>query len=204
MEGGMGLSLDRDFRRINELIDYLTKTSNSDFPNLLQLQRNLQSPFFDSIRNVYEYVYQQNIKNFGEEASPEILVNAAAKSTVAVFSAAEGAAHPRLIELPKTDQGLGFNVMGGKEQNSPIYISHVIPGNLLLRKEIKNIFLGGVADLHGSLRRGDQLISINGVGSVKLVIRFTPKLLEEIERRFEEQRRRAEHQHSPPFGRSFH
>ena len=40
------------------------------------------------------------------------MASAAAKSTIAVFSAAEGAAHPRIIELPKTDQGLGFNVMG--------------------------------------------------------------------------------------------
>ena len=32
------------------------------------------------------------------------------------------------MELPKTDEGLGFNVMGGKEQNSPIYISRIIPG----------------------------------------------------------------------------
>jgi hypothetical protein len=40
------------------------------------------------------------------------LASAAAKSTVAIFSASEGAAHPRVIELPKTDQGLGFNVMG--------------------------------------------------------------------------------------------
>uniref|UniRef100_A0A915MNX3 L27 domain-containing protein n=1 Tax=Meloidogyne javanica TaxID=6303 RepID=A0A915MNX3_MELJA len=71
-----------DIRRINELIDNLTKTC--DFPNLLQLQRNLQSPFFNSIRNVYEYVYQQNITNFDEEvASPEILASAAAKSTIA-------------------------------------------------------------------------------------------------------------------------
>lgn len=46
-------------------------------------------------------------------------------------------------------QGLGFNVMGGKEQNSPIYISRIIPG--------------GVADRHGGLKRGDQLLSVNGV-----------------------------------------
>lgn len=45
--------------------------------------------------------------------------------------------------------GLGFNVMGGKEQNSPIYISRIIPG--------------GVADRHGGLKRGDQLLSVNGV-----------------------------------------
>ena len=55
------------------------------------------------------------------------------------------------MELPKTEEGLGFNVMGGKEQNSPIYISRIIPG--------------GVADRHGGLKRGDQLISVNGVVS---------------------------------------
>ena len=35
----------------------------------------------------------------------------------------------RVVELPKTEEGLGFNVMGGKEQNSPIYISRIIPGD---------------------------------------------------------------------------
>ena len=71
--------------------------------------------------------------------------------------------------------------MGGKEQNSPIYISRIIPG--------------GVADRHGGLKRGDQLLSVNGVSvegehhekavellkaapsSVKLVVRYTPKVL---------------------------
>jgi len=38
--------------------------------------------------------------------------------------------------------------MGGKEQNSPIYISRIIPN--------------GVADKHGGLKRGDQLMSVNG------------------------------------------
>lgn len=42
--------------------------------------------------------------------------------------------------------------MGGKEQSSPIYISRIIPG--------------GVADRHGGLKRGDQLLSVNGVVSV--------------------------------------
>lgn len=77
------------------------------------------------------------------------------QATVAAFTASEGHAHPRVVELPKTDEGLGFNIMGGKEQNSPIYISRVIPG--------------GVADRHGGLKRGDQLLSVNGVVSGKLV-----------------------------------
>lgn len=120
------------------------------------------------------------------------------------------------MELPKTEEGLGFNVMGGKEQNSPIYISRIIPG--------------GVAERHGGLKRGDQLLSVNGVvrnsrakmappgvvlfnvttivwqsvegehhekavellkaakDSVKLVVRYTPKVLEEMEARFEKLR----------------
>ena len=90
--------------------------------------------------------------------------------------------------------GLGFNVMGGREQNSPIYISRIIPG--------------GVADRQGNLKRGDQLISVNGVNvegenhekavellkaaheRVVLVVRYTPKVLEEMEMRFDKQRAR--------------
>jgi len=75
------------------------------------------------------------------------------QATVAAFAASEGHAHPRVVELPKTAEGLGFNVMGGKEQNSPIYISRIIPG--------------GVADRHGNLKRGDQLMSVNGVVGLK-------------------------------------
>lgn len=83
------------------------------------------------------------------------------QATVAAFAASEGHAHPRVVELPKTDEGLGFNIMGGKEQNSPIYISRVIPG--------------GVADRQGGLKRGDQLLSVNGVvswGSISKMYNF--------------------------------
>lgn len=77
------------------------------------------------------------------------------QATVAAFAASEGHSHPRVVELPKTDEGLGFNVMGGKEQNSPIYISRIIPG--------------GVAERHGGLKRGDQLLSVNGVVGGNLI-----------------------------------
>lgn len=79
----------------------------------------------------------------------DVRASATAKATVAAFAASEGHAHPRVVELPKTEEGLGFNVMGGREQNSPIYISRIIPS--------------GVADRHGGLKRGDQLLSVNGV-----------------------------------------
>ena len=82
--------------------------------------------------------------------------------------------------------------MGGREQNSPIYISRIIPN--------------GVAWKHGGLKKGDQLLSVNGVsveneyhekavellkqaqGSVKLVVRYSPQVLIEMENRFEKQR----------------
>ncbi|CAH8529808.1 unnamed protein product [Schistosoma bovis] len=142
------------------------------------------------IREVYEHIYTTVDIN----GSEEVKASATAKATVAAFAASEGHAHPRVIELPKTNDGLGFNVMGGKEQNSPIYISRIIPG--------------GVADRHGGLKRGDQLLSVNGIsvesehheravellklarGTVKLVVRYTPRILEEMEARFDKQKAR--------------
>lgn len=148
----------------------------------------MQSEFCNAIREVYEHVYE----TVDIQGNPEVRAQATAKATIAAFAASEGHAHPRVVELPKTEEGLGFNVMGGREQNSPIYISRIIPG--------------GVADRNGGLKRGDQLLSVNGVsvegenhekavdllkaaeGSVRLVVKFTPKLLEEMEARFDRQR----------------
>lgn len=36
----------------------------------------------------------------------QVRANATAKATVAAFAAAEGHAHPRVVELPKTEEGL--------------------------------------------------------------------------------------------------
>lgn len=164
--------------------------ASGDIPpkKLQALQKVLQSEFCNAIREVYEHVYE----TVDIQGNPEVRAQATAKATIAAFAASEGYAHPRVVELPKTEEGLGFNVMGGKEQNSPIYISRIIPG--------------GMADRHGGLKRGDQLLSVNGVsvegenhekavdllkaaeGSVRLVVKYTPKLLEEMEARFDRQR----------------
>jgi len=182
------LSLAKDVKRAVELLDILQKSGEVPATKLAALQKVLQSDFFNAVREVYEHVYE----TVDIQGSPDIRASATAKATVAAFAASEGHAHPRVVELPKTDEGLGFNVMGGREQNSPIYISRIIPG--------------GVADRHGGLKRGDQLLSVNGVsvdgenhekavellkaaqGSVKLVVRYTPKVLEEMELRFDKQR----------------
>jgi C-terminal processing protease CtpA/Prc len=190
------LTLARDVQRAIELLEILQESGG--FPNakLAALQKVLSSDFCSAVREVYEHVYE----TVDISGSVEVRANATAKATVAAFAASEGHAHPRVVELPKTAEGLGFNVMGGKEQNSPIYISRIIPG--------------GVADRQGNLKRGDQLMSVNGVsvegephekavellkaaqGTVKLVVRYTPKLLEEMEARFDRQRTARRRQQS--------
>lgn len=185
---GEPLTLQRDVKRAIELLEKIQKSGEVPVTKLSALQKVLQSDFFNCVRDVYEHVYE----TVDIQGSPDVRAAATAKATVAAFAASEGHAHPRVLELPKTDEGLGFNVMGGKEQNSPIYISRIIPG--------------GVADRHGGLKRGDQLLSVNGVSvegedhgkavellkqaqrSVKLVVRYTPKVLEEMEMRFDKQR----------------
>ncbi|CAI2357114.1 unnamed protein product [Caenorhabditis sp. 36 PRJEB53466] len=54
----------------------------------------------------------------------------------------------RSVQLYKGQNGLGFNIVGG-EDNEPIYISFVLPG--------------GVADLSGNVKTGDVLLEVNGV-----------------------------------------
>uniref|UniRef100_A0A3B3DRZ9 Large ribosomal subunit protein P2 n=2 Tax=Oryzias melastigma TaxID=30732 RepID=A0A3B3DRZ9_ORYME len=169
---GEPVRLERDINRAIELLDKLQRTGEVPPQKLQALQRVLQSEFCNAVREVYEHVYETVDIN----SSPEVRANATAKATVAAFAASEGHSHPRVVELPKTEEGLGFNIMGGKEQNSPIYISRIIPG--------------GIADRHGGLKRGDQLLSVNGVsvegehhekavellkaaqGTVKLVVRM--------------------------------
>lgn len=184
----LGLFAIWDVNRAIELLDILQKKGEIATQNMAALQKVLQSDFLQTVREVYEHVYE----TVDVSGTREARANATAKATVAAFAASEGHAHPRVIELPKTEEGLGFNVMGGREQNSPIYISRIIPD--------------GVAAKEGGLKRGDQLLSVNGesvegenhekavellknaVGTVRLVVRYTPKVLEEMEARFDKQR----------------
>lgn len=54
----------------------------------------------------------------------------------------------RTIILQKSNQGLGFNIVGG-EDGEGIFVSFILAG--------------GAADVSGELRRGDQILSVNGV-----------------------------------------
>lgn len=77
---------------------------------LSALHKVLQSDFLKAVKEVYEHVYE-TVEMGG---SPDVRASATAKATIAAFAASEGHAHPRVVELPKTDEGLGFNVMGGE------------------------------------------------------------------------------------------
>uniref|UniRef100_A0A8C5SVL8 Lin-7 homolog C, crumbs cell polarity complex component n=1 Tax=Laticauda laticaudata TaxID=8630 RepID=A0A8C5SVL8_LATLA len=145
----------QDICRAIELLEKLQRSGEVPPQKLQALQRVLQSEFCNAVREVYEHVYE----TVDISSSPEVRANATAKATVAAFAASEGHSHPRVVELPKTDEGLGFNIMGGKEQNSPIYISRIIPG--------------GIADRHGGLKRGDQLLSVNGVVGMEFNFRLS-------------------------------
>ncbi|KAG7275548.1 hypothetical protein CRUP_013452 [Coryphaenoides rupestris] len=168
---GEPVRLERDISRAIELLDKLQRTGEVPPQKLQALQRVLQSEFCNAVREVYEHVYETVDIN----SSPEVRANATAKATVAAFAASEGHSHPRVVELPKTEEGLGFNIMGGKEQNSPIYISRIIPG--------------GIADRHGGEHHEKAVELLKAAqGTVKLVVRYTPKVLEEMESRFEKMR----------------
>lgn len=55
---------------------------------------------------------------------------------------------PRTITLNKGNTGLGFNIVGG-EDGEGIFVSFILAG--------------GPADAAGDLKRGDQILSVNGV-----------------------------------------
>lgn len=55
---------------------------------------------------------------------------------------------PRTITIQKGSQGLGFNIVGG-EDGQGIFVSFILAG--------------GPADVGGELKRGDQLLSVNGI-----------------------------------------
>lgn len=58
----------------------------------------------------------------------------------------------RTVVLNKSNTGLGFNIVGG-EDGEGIFISFILAG--------------GPADLSGQLRRGDQVMSVNGIDLTK-------------------------------------
>jgi hypothetical protein len=98
---------------------------------------------------------------------------------------------PRRVSLHKGPQGLGFNIVGG-EGGEGIFISFILTG--------------GAADLSGELKKGDQILSVNGIdlvqatheqaadilkqagANVHLVVQHRPEAYERFQARINERR----------------
>lgn len=92
----------KDVKRSIELLEKLQASGDIPSTKLAALQKVLQSDFLNAVREVYEHVYETvNI-----QGSQDVRASATAKATIAAFAASEGHAHPRVVELPKTDEGL--------------------------------------------------------------------------------------------------
>ncbi|XP_031552782.1 disks large homolog 1-like isoform X2 [Actinia tenebrosa] len=78
--------------------------------------------------------------------SPLPQTNSLPKKTAAVPEDDDFTREVRRITLNKGPTGLGFNIVGG-EDGEGIFVSFILAG--------------GVADLSGELRRGDQIIAVN-------------------------------------------
>ncbi|XP_063531564.1 disks large 1 tumor suppressor protein isoform X4 [Cydia strobilella] len=101
----------------------------------------------------------------------------------------DSAEEPRVVELEKGGQGLGFNIVGGEDGHG-IYVSYLLAG--------------GPAERSGHLRRGDRLLAVNdtditnatheqaakalkGTGqNVKLTVVYRPQEYNKFEARINE------------------
>uniref|UniRef100_A0A8C2K1S1 Discs, large homolog 3 (Drosophila) n=1 Tax=Cyprinus carpio TaxID=7962 RepID=A0A8C2K1S1_CYPCA len=84
-----------------------------------------------------------NISRPGKVIQKEIFTSILIFDTVILLGR-----EPRKILLHKGSTGLGFNIVGG-EDGEGIFVSFILAG--------------GPADLSGELRRGDRILSVNGV-----------------------------------------
>ncbi|XP_055588483.1 disks large 1 tumor suppressor protein isoform X4 [Uranotaenia lowii] len=122
-------------------------------------------------------------------ASSNLLESGMPVGTPRAVSHEDISREPRTIVIQKGPSGLGFNIVGG-EDGQGIYVSYVLSG--------------GAADIGGELKRGDQLISVNGGslagashedaaqalknagGTVTLVAQYCPEDYNRFEQRIQE------------------
>ncbi|XP_035787377.1 disks large 1 tumor suppressor protein-like isoform X5 [Anopheles albimanus] len=122
-------------------------------------------------------------------ASSNVLETGMPIGTPRAVSSEDITREPRTIVIQKGPSGLGFNIVGG-EDGQGIFVSYVLAG--------------GAADLGGELKRGDQLVSVNGVslanashedaaqalknagGTVTLVALYRPEDYNRFEQRIQE------------------
>ncbi|KAI3382473.1 hypothetical protein SNEBB_003296 [Seison nebaliae] len=185
-QSNSSLNLRDDVKKACDLLEKLKGCNDLPKEKLQALQDVFESDLFQLVRNVYEEIYSS--VEVPENTSTSDRAIATARATVAAFAASEGKAPPRVVVLIKGNEGFGFNIIGGKEQNCPIFISRIMKG--------------GVAARHGGLRTGDQLLNVDSYNveeethaktvqllkqateKIRLVVRYAPRQLRELEQKF--------------------
>ncbi|CAG9822706.1 unnamed protein product [Phaedon cochleariae] len=86
----------------------------------------------------------------------------------------------RTVVLQKGPSGLGFNIVGG-EDGEGIFVSFILAG--------------GPADLCGELRRGDQILSVNGGTNqtVNVVVQYRPEEYNRFEAKIHDLKQQMSH-----------
>lgn len=104
------LKLENDVVRAIELLQKLQNApyGNSSFSKgsansekLHDLEKVLSSGLFNSVREVYEKVYNTVEVN----GNSDLKSTAAVKATIAIMTGCENHTHPRKVRLPKSDEG---------------------------------------------------------------------------------------------------
>ncbi|XP_032439185.1 disks large homolog 4 isoform X1 [Xiphophorus hellerii] len=130
--------------------------------NHMSLEDVLHEDAVAALKNTGEVVYLKvatptaPFGQQGERYSPPDLTSALAPPSPRRYSPLprgimgdeEYSREPRRVGIQRGATGLGFNIVGG-EDGEGIFISFILAG--------------GPADLSGELRKGDQILSVNGV-----------------------------------------
>ena len=106
-------------------------------PTVAVSTRSLQTPPLNQLQNQLQTDY-----------SSEVFTSKSSVNTPKASSEEDMTREPRRVVLSKGATGLGFNIVGG-EDGEGIFISFILAG--------------GPADNCSELRRGDQVVSVNGV-----------------------------------------
>ncbi|KAF1593369.1 UNVERIFIED_CONTAM: hypothetical protein FQV15_0013851, partial [Eudyptes pachyrhynchus] len=188
-----------DVARAVELLERLQRSGELPPQKLQALQRVLQSKFCSAIREVYEQLYD----TLDIAGSPEIRAHATAKRRVWGDSQGFGGGRRRVLGFSK-DFGGSSHILGVQRrfQGRSTGFGDAVKGFGGTPRVFGGAGAGfwgfstGVLGVEGEQHERAVELLKAAQGSVKLVVRYTPRVLEEMEARFEKLRTARRRQHN--------